>query len=353
MQKHYEHTLQRLKKFKGDLKGKLYTDSRPVSLSSFLAPDRITYAEAMKGDFQPIRVGYNFSPLWSTHWVKVEYEIPSEWAGKEVHFLFDAMCEGEVWIDGKPMQGLTGSIFGGWWDTTRKEYILSKDAKPGKNMLYVEVAVNHLFGVQGGGPEVDYIIGQLREAQLSVFDRDAWDLYWDYVVVADCALEMQQATPRQGQAMRLANDMINTIRLNDKTTWPKAREIAAQYLSEKNGEGQHTVSAIGHAHIDSAWLWPKAETHRKCYRTFSSAVEYMDMYPQYKFTCSQAVQWEWMKEEQPALYERMVEKAKAGQFVPVGGTWVEMDANIPSGESFVRQFLFGKRFFRKELGFDC
>jgi alpha-mannosidase len=353
MQKHHQLTLGRIKKHKQILKGLIYTDFRPVTLSSYAAPGRITYEEAMQGEFKPIDLNHNFSPLWSTHWVKVEYEVPAEWAGKEVHFLFDAMCEGEVWIDGKPMQGLTGSILGHEWDTTRPEYILGKKAQAGSGVLYVEVAVNHLFGVQGGGPEIDYIIGKLRQAHLGLFDREAWDLYWDYVIVADCAVEMPEATPRGGQAMHIANEMINVIRLDDRSTWGKARALAADFLGKKNGEGQHTVSAVGHAHIDTAWLWPLAETHRKCYRTFSSAVHYMDLYPDYIFTVSQAVQWEWMKEEHPDLYERMVEKAKKGQFVPVGGTWVEMDANIPSGESFVRQFLFGKRFFEKELGFEC
>ena len=353
MQKHYEQTLKRLRKFKGDIKGNIYTAFKPVSISAYSAPDRISYEEAMKGDYQPIEVGHNFSPLWSTHWVKVEYEIPAEWAGKEVHFLWDAMCEGEVWIDGKPMQGLTGSVVDSYEELTRGEYILSDSAEPTKGVLYVEVAVNHLFGVGGGGPEVDYLIGWLRQAQLGVFDREAWDLYWDYVIVADCAIEMSETAPRRGQAMRIANKMADVIRMDDKATWSKAREMAAEFLGEKNGDGQHTVSAIGHAHIDTAWLWPLAETHRKCYRTFSSAVHYMDMYPEYKFTVSQAVQWEWMKDEHPDLYARMLEKAKNGQFVPVGGTWVEMDANIPSGESFVRQFLFGKRYFEKEVGFEC
>jgi len=85
----------------------------------------------------------------------------------------------------------------------------------------------------------------------------------------------------------------------------------------------------------------------------ASATRYMDDYPEYLFACSQAQQLEWMKENYPALYARIVEKVHAGQFVPVGGTWVEPDCNIPCGESLVRQFLYGQRFFEVEFGMRC
>ncbi|MCD4753030.1 MAG: hypothetical protein K8R40_08165 [Anaerolineaceae bacterium] len=354
MQKHYKLTLNRLKQYKAPLAAKRYPETRPIKLSAYFAPDRITYEEAMKGDYHPFKVGYNFGPLWSTHWVKVEYEIPVEWQGKEVHLLWDSMCEGAVWIDGNPMQGLTGSTPNNPWMVTRPDYELSKSARGGEmGVLYIEVAVNHLFGVGGGGPEIEHVVGWLRQAELAIFDRDAWDLYWDFVVVADMAQELPEGTPRKGQAMRVANTMIDTIRLDDHSTWAPARTIAAEFFAEKNGEGQHNLSAIGNAHIDTAWLWPLAETHRKCYRTFASAVKYMDDYPEYKFTVSQAQQFEWMKYEQPDLYQRIKEKFENGQFIPTGGSWVEMDANLPNGESFVRQFLLGQRYFEKEFGFHC
>ncbi|MCX7706554.1 MAG: alpha-mannosidase, partial [Anaerolineae bacterium] len=120
-----------------------------------------------------------------------------------------------------------------------------------------------------------------------------------------------------------------------------------------NGDGQHNLSAVGHAHIDTAWLWPIAETRRKCIRTFATAVRYMADYPDYHFACSQAQQYAWIKEMAPGLYERIRAQVAAGRFVPAGGTWVEMDCNIPAGESLVRQFLYGQRFFRQEFGITC
>ena len=196
-------------------------------------------------------------------------------------------------------------------------------------------------------------IGELRQAEIAVFDRAAWDLYWDLKVIADMALYLPANSPRGGQALAAANEMVNAIHLDEPATWPAARAIAARFLSARNGDGQHNLSAVGHAHIDTAWLWPIAETKRKCVRSFSSALAYMDEYPEYKFVYPQAQQLTWIKDEYPALYSRLVEKVRAGQFIPVGGTWVEPDCNLPSGESLVRQFLYGQRFFESEFGQRC
>ena len=124
--------------------------------------------------------------------------------------------------------------------------------------------------------------------------------------------------------------------------------------AEHNGDGQLNLSAIGHAHIDTAWLWPLAETRRKCIaHLLDSASATWTITPITVFACSQAQQYEWMKEMHPELYERIKDKVKTGQFVPAGGSWVEPDCNLPSGEALVRQFLFGQRFFRREFGITC
>ena len=111
--------------------------------------------------------------------------------------------------------------------------------------------------------------------------------------------------------------------------------------------------ATGHAHIDSAWLWPVRETIRKCARTFSNVVALMDEDPEFVFSCSSAQQLAWMKEYYPELFGRIRDKVRAGQFVPVGGMWVESDSNMPGGEAMARQFLEGKSFFLAEFGVDC
>ena len=124
-------------------------------------------------------------------------------------------------------------------------------------------------------------------------------------------------------------------------------------LSRPAYASAHQLVATGHAHIDSAWLWPVRETIRKCARTFSNVVALMDEYPDFVFSCSSAQQLAWMKESYPELFGRIREKVKAGQFVPVGGMWVESDTNMPGGEAMARQFVEGKKFFLDEFGVDC
>ncbi len=357
MQKHPEVTLERVQLFAAEgLASLIYPQRAPVTLAVYHAPDRITYDQAMQGQYELTQVGQQFGPFWSTHWFRVEIQIPAAWAGQEVHFLWDSSSEGEVWQDGRPMQGLTGSNLNwGGPGPVRPEYMLGRKVKGGEQItLYVEMAVNQLFGLgYSRSTSQTSPVGTLRQAEVAVFDREAWDLLWDFKIIADMAANLPQNTPRGAQALFVANEMVNMIDLGDRATWAKARKVAAQFLNARTGEGQLNLSAIGHAHIDTAWLWPLAETRRKTVRTFSSAVRYMDEYPDYLFACSQAQQLEWIKQMHPELFERIKAKVKAGQFVPVGGSWVEPDCNLPSGEALVRQFLYGQRFFQREFGVTC
>ena len=107
----------------------------------------------------------------------------------------------------------------------------------------------------------------------------------------------------------------------------------------------HTISAVGHAHIDSAWLWPIRETKRKTARTFSNVTALAGDYPEFVFACSQAQQYAWVKENHPQVWERIHQAVKNGQWAPVGGMWVESDTNMPGSEAMARQFVHGKRFF--------
>jgi alpha-mannosidase len=351
MQKHLAITLKRIEKFSGDdgIRGRLYVDRRPLeALSVFSTTERIPYAEAVAGDFRPAQIGDVFLPIFSTHWFRVELEIPVEWAGREIHFRWDSSSEACVWIEGEPIQGLTGKE-DAWARPIRPSFRLTHSARGGESIsFYVEMACNNLFGVKSIEDTFT-----LKMAEIAVFDRDAWDLLWDFVVVADMAKHLPQDAPRAGQALFAANQMVNVCNLEDRSTWPGARAIAAEFLKARNGDGQHNLSAIGHAHMDTAWLWPLDETKRKCVRSFSSALRLMDEYPDYKFACSQAQQYAWMKESAPNLYAKIKAKARAGKWIPVGGTWVEPDCNLPSGESLVRQFLYGQRFFRAEFGEVC
>jgi alpha-mannosidase len=356
MLKHPQITKNRLARFAKELKKLLYPQTAPLrSLEAYAAPGRIGYAEAMKGIYRPAKEGDHFGPNWSTHWFRVGYVVPKAWAGEEVLLHFNSSSEGCVWKDGVPLQGLTS--YGWALEEIRSHFTLVFPARGGeRGSLYVEAAVNSLFGLTGQFDEGEIppgVLGHLRHARLVTRDRAVWDLMWDFAIVKEMAECLPVDGLHQGPALAVANAMVNAVVIGDRATYAAGRMLAKEFLSAKNGDRTHHVSAIGHAHIDTAWLWPLAETMRKCYRTFSTAVRMMDQFPEYKFVCSQAQQLAWIKARQPALYAKLKSKAKTGQFVPAGGTWIEPDCNIPSGESLVRQFLLGQRFFQKEFGSIC
>jgi alpha-mannosidase len=351
MLKHFDITRERVRQFTDSIRAQLYPAKAPVGLSVYGPTDRIPFDDAIKhAAWQPTQVGTKFNPPWSTHWFKIDIDVPAAWRGKEVHLLWDSVSEGLIYLDGKPVQALTGTDWSG--RPLRPEWRLPKGA--GKLTVYIEMAVNHLFGFNemGNITETSFI-GLLRQAEIGLFNRAAWDLLWDYTVVAEMALELPQDSVRGRQALFAANAAVNAIELNDARTWTAGRAILQKFLAAKNGDAQHTVSAIGHAHIDTAWLWPLAETRRKVIRTVSTTLRLLEEYPEYKFSFSQAVQHDWVREMRPDLYAQMKKRVREGRIVPVGGMWVEPDANLPSGESLIRQMLIGQGWFEREYGIRC
>lgn len=136
----------------------------------------------------------------------------------------------------------------------------------------------------------------------------------------------------------------------------KVSELLAPALAKQTDDRTRgKVGVIGHSHMDTAWLWPVSETIRKCARTYSQALTLMDMYPDYKFIQSSALHLDWMREYYPDIFEGIKQKVVEGRYEPNGGVWVECDCNIASGESMVRQFLYGQRFTMKHFGYrsDC
>eukprot|EP00743_Colponemidia_sp_Colp-15_P011795 GILK01013256.1.p1 GENE.GILK01013256.1~~GILK01013256.1.p1 ORF type:complete len:1088 (+),score=189.66 GILK01013256.1:43-3264(+) len=364
MQKHRAVTLERLdllatgKSYPAQdaiaIKHWFYLDKRDVTLEVARNTDRIPFSQVRELSFSSSQIGDVFGPSWSTHWFKVRFTVPSEWDAKEVHLLWDSSSEATLWsVEGLPLQGFNGSD----GNDRRDEFILSQSIKGSSSYsFFIEMACNGMFGQDHWlNPQNASKTYPLRKAEIAVFDRDAWDVNWDYITLVDAAKFLPTASAMNARALRIANAISNYVATHprDAATWKHCRKLAAEFLSLTNGMGQHNVTAVGHCHIDTAWLWPYAETRRKCARSWSTQLCYMDLYPSYTFCASQAQQFDWVKFDYPLLYEKIQQKTAEGKFIPVGGTWVEMDGNLPSGESFARQFLYGQRFFRKEFNKTC
>ncbi|KAK9952470.1 hypothetical protein ABG768_018309 [Culter alburnus] len=352
--------LERAEKFISDiyftdcnLRGRLFGDTHPLeSITVFLSEKRIPYSEAVQQNFQPCKVGDAFGPTWWTCWFKVVLKIPDGWRGKEVHLRWESDGEGMVWRNDQPVQGLTK-------EGEKTSYILSeclKDSEPHGITLYVELACNGLFGAGQGSmiaaPDPNRKF-TLQKAELVVFNRDVRELLTDFEMLVDIVKLLGEGEQRGFQALFTANEMVNLCDPANPASFAAARSLAQKFFAQKNGESQHVVHAMGHCHIDSAWLWPYEETIRKCARSWVTVIRLMEKNPEFVFTCSQAQQFQWVKSWYPGLFSEIKRFVQKGQFIPVGGTWVEMDGNLPSGESMVRQFLYGQNFFKDEFGHYC
>ena len=192
---------------------------------------------------------------------------------------------------------------------------------------------------------------EFTRADLVVVDDEAEAMLHDFKVLNSVMRTLAVTDRRRPRLLQVLARGLDA--LAGGATPAEARVILAPALSTSTAEPAHTAIATGHAHIDTAWLWPIRETVRKCVRTFASAVALMDDEPNFVFSCSQAQQYEWVREREPGLFDRIAAKVAAGQWVPVGGMWVEADMNLPSGESIARQIVHGQRWFAEHFGVTC
>ncbi|HET7045634.1 MAG TPA: glycoside hydrolase family 38 C-terminal domain-containing protein [Gaiellaceae bacterium] len=334
--RHLEYTRARLVRESERLRALVYPETAPPDELLVAGPvDRISPEEARGLDYRPAVPGERFGPLWATFWLRFRATVPEGWDGRRVDLLFTSLSEATLWREGRVVQGLNTGGAG-----ERPDAVLTERARAGEELsCEIELACNGMFGRRSQARAE----AELVDAKLALFDEDAWRLYFDFETLR--ALEREpDLDPAWAGKLR--------AELNRFCNEPDPAILAALY-EHRNGSHAHALAAIGHAHLDTAWLWPLAETYRKALRSFSSQVRYMDDYPEHRFACSQAVQLAWVEERNPDLWRRIREKVDAGQFVPVGGAWVEPDCNLPSGESLVRQFLHGQRFYESRFGRRC
>jgi len=299
-----------------------------------------------------LQVGDRWGDARQRAWFRRRVRIPEDWAGRPVclnlslqaylpGFMEPSLgtCEALVFVNGTPVQAI---------DRNHSEVLLTECARGGEEL----VVALHVFAGMNPGPRTFAL------ADLACIDRGIEGLYFD----ARPALEAARLLPEQSPARFAILNALNEALLQLeplrprgeawRASLPKARERLAERLKAIDGGHQPTVYSVGHAHIDVAWLWPLDVTREKAARTFATALRLMEQYPEYHFTQSQPQLYKYVKEDYPALYERIRARVREGRWEATGGMWVEADANVPSGESLVRQFLLGKRFFRQEFGVD-
>ncbi len=319
-------------------------EEAPLELTAHdVRGEPVTFAEAARGDYRPFHVGDRWGPPWSTTWFHVRGRVPVAWTGMSVVAVFDLgfqghtgfTCEALAWRDGKPWRGVDPNHR--WLPVRSSEvdFYLEASAIPTAVVAGPAEAPSMIALRESKDP-----VFVFRQAELRIQDPSARKQALDFKVLYELALALPEGD-RRTEILEALNRFANS----------KDPEDVKGVLSRPS-TATHQITAVGHAHIDTAWLWPLRETRRKCARTFSTALALMDEYPDYRFACSQPAQYAWMKESYQTIYEGIRQKVAAGQWEPVGSMWIEADCNLPSGEALVRQFVHGKRFFMGEFGVD-
>ncbi|MGC9348110.1 MAG: alpha-mannosidase [Anaerolineae bacterium] len=335
----------------------VYTVVGDLDIRAWWTREPVPFEARTQGKELHLDIGDKWGDLFDCAWFHFTGEVPAGAEGEHVVLLLDV--NGELCVvdeEGHPKRGLT---------CVASTYDFSL-GKPGKRVLEVtteavggepidvwaDAGCNDLFGRLPGN-------GTVAEAAVAICDDQARALYYDFEVLLDFLQVLPEDTPRYQQILTGLNDVVHlwfSAAARD-ADWRRdlaqeGRAILAPLLAKRGGDPSLEISAVGHAHMDLAWLWPIRETIRKGARTFSTALTLMDRYPDYVFGASQPQYYQWMKEHYPDLYRRIKAKVREGRIEPQGAMWVEADANVSGGEALVRQLLYGKRFFRDEFGVD-
>ncbi|MGW6404150.1 alpha-mannosidase [Streptomyces sp. NPDC055134] len=343
----------------------VYPESVPLEVAVWNAPgEPVPVEEGLAATPEPIAVGARWGAPWATCWFRVTGTVPEAWAGRTVEAILDLgfdenmpgfQCEGLVYRpDGTPVKGLN----------PRNQWVrVGAPVEGGEEVrLHIEAASNpvildyHPFlptllgDKETAGSEPQYTLARM---DLAVLDETVWQLVIDLEVLGELMAELPVESARRYDILRAVERALDAVDLQDVNgTAAAARERLTGVLAAPAVPSAHRISAVGHAHIDSAWLWPLRETVRKVARTTSNMTALLEDEPDFVFAMSQAQQWAWVKEHRPEVWARVKKAVADGRFVPAGGMWVESDTNMPGSEAMARQFVHGKRFFLDEFGIE-
>ena len=314
-------------------------------------PEPIPYAEVRSGTYQPVEIGWRWGPVWSTAWFWLTGRVPAEMRGRPVALRFSSGTEALLWRDGVPHCGL---------DVNHDMTVLFDPAAGNEDIdLHIEAACNHPLGAapfwwleaEFNRRWAEAKPGRLERCEIATYDPAIWRLWRQFEFARQLMLlcpEDQRRAHELCAALQRAAEVIDDGDVAG--TAAAASEVLVAALRGEGPPTHTTCYAVGHAHIDTAWLWTFRETQRKCLRTFATVLRLMEQYPDFRFLCSQAQQYAWVQERSPELFKQIAARVREGRWEAGGAMWVECDCNVPTGESLVRQILHGTRYWEQTFG---
>jgi alpha-mannosidase len=318
------------------------------------------YEERLKDDYNQIKVGQSWGKNWQRAWFNLTGKVPPSWQGREVIAHLNLGGEGLYFNEnGLPVTALSLRTLWPIAEFQRDRIPLLNPAKGNEIIdLWLEVSAAQLVGVElenDRGNIVPKSYGRYKAkiefADLAIFRRDLWELYLDTYVLFTQMKGLPEQSIRRARCLLSINKVIDQFTGDSKST-DHLRQILKPLLTAKSGQSDLKTLAVGHAHLDTAWLWPLEETIRKCARTFAAQISLIEKYPDYIFGASQPQHYAFIKKYYPKLYQKVRDCVKKDRIEPQGGMWIEADCNLINGESMIRQIIHGKNFFREEFGVE-
>lgn len=351
----YQSILDRMIFDKIDAVGEFYSAETAESL----------YAPPADDAYTKIKAGSRWYGKDRYNWIRFDYTVPAEFAGKNlfVRPMIEAR-EGLLFVNGAAV---------GTFETRIHVYehgnhycdLIRQNAVAGET-LRIDIEYYGGHDCPGTAPydneTCNYDLG-IGDIYICEKNEEIADYYFDLGTVLHMADTLPGGSFMRGECLNALYEVHNKVYYMPEDTDPDTllaaiRETAPalkRVLSIKSGDSAPFCALTGHSHMDTAWLWHVGETEKKVARTYSNAISLMDQYPEYRFVQSSALHGEMIRKNYPELFARMQQKVAEGRYEPNGGVWVECDCNITSGESMIRQFLWGQRFTRKYFNYtsDC
>lgn len=288
------------------------------------------------------------------YWLAADVHIPAEWAGRKILARFDLGLTGGgnnsgfeslLFLNGQPYQGV---------DKNHTEVFLPQHTAG----TTVSLRIRLWSGLGGYAPE-RIMEHQLLKAELTWLDEPTDDLYYTARAALGTVKQLDENRHEHHSLLRLLDRallLLDWSRPGSGDFYASVSAASEWLRSELAQLPKHhpvTVQCIGHTHIDVAWLWRLRHTREKAARSFSTVLRLMELYPDYVFLQTMPQLYAYIKEDYPEIYAQIQERIREGRWEAGGAMWLEADCNLSSGESLIRQLLYGTRFFREEFGAEC
>ena len=308
--------------------------------------------EKYPGEPKTMRLGDNWTTGYDeTMWFSTTVSVPENMRDKKLYLVIDFGGEAIVRINGKIAGGVSSNMNAGW---VHRDKIFFPDPLPDVMNIEVEATVNSggfCDTVLAGSYSITYT---LARAEIQAVDEVVESYYNDICLVSEAIGNIDDQAVKE-KVYAAFDESLHAIDFDFedpivRASFARATKILWDGLNSVKWTSQGEVIMTGHSHIDVAWLWTTKEVQRKCARTFSNSIELLKRYPDATFVQSQAVLYDMVKKTYPELMPKIKELVDKGQWDIIGNSWVEADTNIASGESLIRQLLYGEEFFRREFG---